>query len=145
MKLLKILMFVSLLNAILFSYKAVAEGGIGSFNFNQDIGGVLIKNVTVQQNSNFAQVTVFYVIPRCPNQYHPEGSIKIFYSNGKARITRTLPITAQIEGVNAHYPWFVAGYYGNPTQGNVNVSAEVHCVYHGVNNRGEPKWAPWNW
>lgn len=145
MKLLKVLMVTSFLNAVLFSYKAVAEGEIGIFNFNQNVGGVLIEKVTVQQSSDSALMTVFYGIPRCPNQYHTEGSIKIFYSNGEARITRTLPITAQIEGVNAHYTWSVAGYYGNPTQGNVNVSAGVHCVYHGVNNRGGPDWAPWNW
>jgi hypothetical protein len=47
MKLLKVLIVTSLLNAVLFSYKAVAEGEIGIFNFNQDVGGVFIEKVTV--------------------------------------------------------------------------------------------------
>jgi hypothetical protein len=37
------------------------------------------------------------------------------------------------------------GYYGVPSQGRVNVEANVSCIYHGVNNQGGPSWAPWNW
>ena len=80
MKLLKVLMFASLLNPVFFSYKAVAKGEIGIFNFNQDVGGFLIEKVTVQQSSDSTQTTVFYGIPRCPNQYHTEGSLKVLSS-----------------------------------------------------------------
>ncbi|QKQ75420.1 hypothetical protein [Nostoc sp. TCL240-02] len=84
-------------------------------------------------------------VPSCPNQYHTEGSVTVKYTNGSAYVTQSLSIDKGSEGRNLTQNWTVKGYYGNPSEGHINVETSVKCVYHGVNNGGGSKWSPFNW
>ena len=144
-----------------------------TFRFNKHIGEVWVGDITVlrgnirgttinssncggQDNAcagpfssswqgEGTRISVPLGIPSCPNQYHAEGSVTVKYTNGNAYITRIYSISADNEGRSVNPSWDVRGYYGNPSQGRINVDTSVQCVYHGVNNRGGPTWAPWNW
>ncbi|MBD1999330.1 hypothetical protein H6G00_22405 [Leptolyngbya sp. FACHB-541] len=154
---------------VLFVSPARADG-VGTFAFNRPVGSVQIGSVTVEQGTieittpasnssdefqvytpartwrgDGATVSASLRIPTCPNQYHTEGYVTVRYTNDQASITRTYQIDRHNEGQAVNPQWQVQGYYGEPNEGHVNVSASVDCVYHGVNGNGGPSWAPWNW
>lgn len=134
---------------------------IATFSFQKKIGSVWVDNVTVEQGiisgttlipdfgdysrweGEGAKITMNVRTPRCPNQYHTEGSVTVKYTNGEARITRTIPITSLQEDENLAGSWTVRGNYGNPTNGRVNVTTNVTCVHHGNKDSAFPN--PFGW
>jgi hypothetical protein len=159
-------------NSTLLIPKALAQE-VGTYNFNKHIAGVYVGVVRVsygwmrgttinssncggQDNAcagpyssswqdNGTRLSVNLGVPSCPNQHHIEGSVTINYKNGKSYITRVYALRAGNEGKSVNPSWDLRGYYGKPSQGNVDIKTTSKCVYHGVNNQGGSKWAPWNW
>jgi hypothetical protein len=95
-------------------------------------------------------VTRAYVpvgVGSCPNQYHIKHDVTLTFrgpGNGWFKRGGTLE-GSNIEKQDTQLVFTAYGYYGNPGNGNVNIDVTGSCVYHGVNRRGGPKWAPWNW
>lgn len=92
-----------------------------------------------------ARIVANVTFPSCPNQYHAEGYLTVQYLNGDASITKTYQIQRSDENKTRDIGWIIKGYYGLPSNGKARISGSTKCVYHGVNNRGGPSWAPWNW
>lgn len=145
---------------------AAASADIGNYNFERSIGSVYVKTVTVESGtfqfqrrgwsspdyhpdyvewSRGVELRLSAVIPSCPNQYHTEGRLIVRYKNGAASITRVAEVGKDDEGQAISPKWIIEGYYGIPANGTVNVESSIVCKYHGVNGRGGPQWAPWNW
>lgn len=133
---------------------------VETFSFKKKIGSVWVDNVTVEQGiisgtspsasdgyihwqAEGAQISMNIRTPRCPNQYHTEGSVTVKYTNGEAKITRTLKIGSLQEDKNLTPSWTVRGNYGNPTNGRINVITNVTCVHHGNRDSAIPN--PFGW
>lgn len=113
------------------------DSGVGSF------GGT--KTPAHWERYDRATMVANVSFPSCPNQHHLEGSVTLTYRNGSAYFTRTYEIQRSDENQNRDITWTIKGYFGNPSSGTADFQANSICRYHGVNNRGGPKWAPWNW
>jgi hypothetical protein len=92
-----------------------------------------------------ARLTANVSFPSCPNQYHLEGSLTLYYRNGSSYITRSYQIQRSDENQNRDLGWTVRGYFGNPSNGTASIEGSSTCVYHGVNDRGGSPWDIWNW
>lgn len=129
---------------------------VETFSFQKNIGSVWVGNVTVEHGiisgttripdfgdynhweAEGARITMNIRTPRCRNQFHTEGSVTVKYTNGEAKITRTIEITSLEEDGNLTPSWTVRGNYGNPTNGRVNVITNVTCVHHGNRDSAIP-------
>lgn len=133
---------------------------VETFSFQKKIGSVWVDNVTVEQGiisgrspsasdgyshwqAEGAQISMNIRTPRCPNQYHTEGSVTVKYTNGEAKITRSLKIGSLQEDKKLTPSWTVRGNYGNPTNGSINVITNVTCVHHGNKDSAIPN--PFGW
>ena len=131
-----------------------------TFSFQKNVGSVWVGDVSVEQGiisgtspsasggyshwkAEGTQITMNIRTPKCPNQFHTEGSVTVRYTNGEAKITRTFKIGSLQEDGNFTPSWTVRGYYGNPTDGEVNVSSNVTCVHHGNRDSAIPN--PFGW
>jgi hypothetical protein len=138
---------------------AAMANNFGTFSFNKFVSDVWVGEISVEQGvmagktynscdysgggscagpyssswtAEATKISVPLSIPSCPNQYHTEGKVTIKYTNGEAHITKTYQINRDNEGIKATPSWTTPGYYGNPSDGHINVSGQVSCVYHGV-------------
>lgn len=133
---------------------------VETFSFQKNIASVWVGDVTIEQGiisgrspsasdgyshweAEGAQITINIRTPRCRNQFHTEGSVTVKYTNGEAKITRTIEISSVQEDKNLTRSWSVRGYYGNPTNGRVNVITNVTCVHHGNRDSAIPN--PFGW
>ncbi|MEZ2251274.1 hypothetical protein [Microcoleus sp.] len=133
---------------------------VETFSFKKNIGSVWVGDVTIEQGiisgrspsasggyinwtAEGAQITMNIRTPRCRNQFHTEGSVIVKYTNGEAKITRTLEIGSLQEDTNLTPSWTVRGNYGNPTNGRINVITNVTCVHHGNKDSAIPN--PFGW
>lgn len=84
---------------------------------------------------------------KCPNQYHIKHTVVAhFQGSGDGWFKRELTIEgSDQEDKDITLNFTANGYYGEVESGNLNLSVASECIYHGVNNRGGPSWAPWNW
>jgi hypothetical protein len=83
----------------------------------------------------------------CPNQNHIKHTIVAhFQGTGGGWFKREATVEgSDQENKDIDLQFTANGYYGEPKLGNLNLTVTSQCIYHGVNNRGGPRWWPGNW
>lgn len=144
----------------------------GRFIFNKTISDLYVGTVTIaydpdavwypsrdcggsyscvavmpQPQYGITKVNIPVHTARCANQYHIKHIVTAhFKGSGDGWFKRSGEIEGSSqEDKDLNMSLTAEGYYGNPEEGNLSLSVSSECVYHGVNNRGGPVWAPWNW
>ena len=80
--------------------------------------------------------------PTCGSGSYLAGEITFRYTNGDAHFTRKHEIRKDEEGKYRTPQWTVWGYYGDPNEGSMNVSARTYCQSH-YDDPWEIPWPFW--
>ncbi len=128
----KIISIVVGLTATIFPSIALAQST--NYTFNQNIENVYISRAEMNQTSSEALVRLYGAIPTCANQYYLTGEIVVSYTNGNAWFRRSQGLSEDSEGLTGYIGYVHAeGYYGDPGNGNLNISVSSTCEFKGLN------------
>lgn len=125
---------VSLIVPLVLPFSAQAD----EFAFNNFIGKVYIKNVTVENIGEKMRYSIAIHTPTCPNQYHVEGWVQLVYKSPRGGWFQTDKHKfsgSDEEGVDRTYTG-LASFSLSDSGGEVNVTTNSRCVYHGIRHGG---------
>ena len=172
MKIWNISLFLGILATLTINNSVLGEISQGRFTFNETISNLWIGTATVSYDPDavwypsrncggsssclavmpkpkygITRVNIPVHTARCPNQYHIKHIVTAhFKGSGDGWFKRSTIIEgSREENRDMNISLTANGYYGEPQKGNLSLEVRTECVYHGVNNRGGPPWAPWNW
>jgi hypothetical protein len=125
---------VSLIVPLVLPFSAQA----GEFVYNNQIGKVYVKNVTVENIGEKMRYSIAIHTPVCPNQYHVEGWVQLVYKSPGGGWFRTVQhgfSGSDEENVDRTYTG-LASFSLPDSGGEVNVKTNSECIYHGIRHGG---------